>query len=409
MNLKALENCESFLWINPKYQKEPLNLALMGLSPDQISQAKERFDSFAPLLSRLFPLENMNQGRIESPLKEVSDYYNQHLGPKNTANRIFLKLDSQLPIAGSIKARGGIYEVLLHTEDIFRQLGFDSPIQTIVSMTQQELCSVLKDHRILVGSTGNLGLSIGIMSAKLGYHVEVHMSRDAKDWKKQLLRSHGATVVEHSGDYSAAVTAARAISQTSQNAYFIDDENSTPLFLGYAVAALELEKQLGNLAIQVSAKEPLTVVIPCGVGGAPGGICYGLKSVFGDSVHVYFAEPTHAPCMTLGLMTGKHDGVSVEEYGIELKTLADGLAVGRPSQFAGLVIDKLISGTYTLTDESMVEHMKSLYQETGEFVEPSAACALEAPYRVDAKSGTMVLWMTGGRLVPDDERQKLLK
>ena len=281
-------------------------------------------------------------------------------------------------------------------------------------------------YAVHVGSTGNLGLSIGIISATLGFRVYVHMSQDAKQWKKDLLRSKNVQVIEYTGDYGAAVKQGRAEAEKDPYSYFVDDENSVSLFLGYAVAALRLQGQLDELGVVVDEDHPLFVYIPCGVGGAPGGVTFGLKLVYGDHVHVFYEEPTQACCMVLGIATGLHSEICVQDIGLSGKTEADGLAVGRPSKFVGKTVEHLLSGEFTLEDEKLYLYMKELLDRENVFIEPSSCAAFAGPCRIQSEDvcleylkeqgiedkmekASHIVWATGGSLVPEDVRESYIQ
>lgn len=418
--LKELMQEQETTWFNDQVLPAKDGIERVGLTVTDVDDAADRLKRFAPLIMELFPATASSMGIIESPLVAVpglasalGNRYGQQL-----PGQLWAKLDSELPISGSIKARGGIYEVLKHAEDLAIDAGLltvDDDYRKLVTPAMKKFFS---QYKIAVGSTGNLGLSIGIMSAALGFDASVHMSADARQWKKDKLRANGVHVYEYQSDYSVAVASGRKEAQSDPMAYFIDDENSTTLFLGYAVAGRRLAGQLRTYDVRVDQDNPLFVYLPCGVGGSPGGVAFGLKTVFGDAVHCIFAEPTHCPSMFLGTYTGLHDEVSVQDFGIDNVTAADGLACGRPSRFVGKAMQGLVDGFLTIDDDELFRIEASLHDASGIDIEPSAAAGFVGPWRVlsdkeyirkigldDASMAraTHIAWCTGGSMVPRDE------
>lgn len=423
--IQKLIDLEEVSWFNPNITSLEEGLPYVGLNKTDIQAASDRLTRFAPYLAKAFPETAATGGIIESDLVTISHMkaaLEQEYGLV-IDGKMLLKKDSHLPISGSIKARGGIYEVLTHAEKLALNAGLLKESDDYSKLLSDEFRDFFKQYSIAVGSTGNLGMSIGIMSAKLGFSVSVHMSADAREWKKNTLRSHGVNVVEYEQDYGVAVEQGRKEAEKDPTCFFIDDENSKTLFLGYSVAGERVKKQFEEQNIIVDGEHPLFVYLPCGVGGGPGGVAFGLKMAFGDHVHCIFAEPTHSPCMLLGVHTGLHDAIAVQDLGIDNITAADGLAVGRASGFVGRAMERLLDGYYTLSDERMYRLLGQLDQSETIQLEPSALAGMLGPVLVTEaqgylnrmgmdnqtmKNATHLVWATGGGMVPEAEMRSYL-
>ena len=423
--VRSLIALEPVTWFNPKATTLAVGLPYVGLDGNDVADASARLARFAPYMCDAFPETRVSKGILESEIAAIPAMQatlNARYGIEVTG-KLLLKKDSHLPISGSIKARGGIYEVLTHAERLAIKAGLLCEEDDYRKLFTDEVRQFFGQYSIAVGSTGNLGMSTGIMSAKLGFTVTVHMSADAREWKKRKLREHGVIVVEYAEDYGVAVEQGRKEAERDPNCFFIDDENSRTLFLGYSVAGERVKKQFDEMGIKVDAEHPLFVYLPCGVGGGPGGVAFGLKLAFGDHVHCFFAEPTHSPCMLLGVHTGLHDAIAVQDLGIHNPTASDGLAVGRASGFVGRAMERLLDGFYTLSDQEMYDLLGLLARDEQIKLEPSALAGMPGPWRVSADGewqtshgldarrmmqATHLVWATGGGMVPAEEMEKYL-
>ncbi|MDA8520844.1 D-serine ammonia-lyase [Acidovorax sp. NCPPB 4044] len=421
----ALRRAEPCLWLNPRRRSEtPDALEAEGwrISLHDTHAAAARFGRFAGLLAELFPELQASGGAIESPLLPV-DALGAALGLGTQQGRLWIKADHGLPVAGSIKARGGIHEVLEFAEALALREGLVVPGADYRCLAHPEARAVFAKYQVAVGSTGNLGLSIGVAASALGLRAAVHMSADAKAWKKERLRRRGVEVVEHSGDYERAVAAGRSQAASDPYCHFVDDERSLSLLLGYSAAALTLRGQLAGQGIAVDAEHPLFVYLPCGVGGAPAGIAFGLRLLLGPHVHCFFAEPVQSPCFLVQMAAPEGSHPSVYDVGLNNRTEADGLAVPRASLLATQLMDPLLSGVFTVRDDTLFEHLVRVLDATGERIEPSAAAGFDGPgWLAGSEAGrrwlhaqglaphlpraTHVVWTTGGLFVPEAEHRR---
>lgn len=96
-------------WMNPNVGSADAALAALPLTRTDVDDAEARLERFAPFIKKVFPETAADRGLIESPLTEIEHmraWLNENEGAQ-LAGKLFLKRDSDLPVAGSVKARGG--------------------------------------------------------------------------------------------------------------------------------------------------------------------------------------------------------------------------------------------------------------------------------------------------------------
>lgn len=409
-----------FLWVNSGFKNDSKAGESLPFQLSDVLEAEQTWEYLAPLLASVFPDLEGTSGKIESDLVRVSKLQEVLGQSAPSFGTYYVKADHRLPVAGSIKARGGIYEVFCHALNLAETANIWRRDKGVTTLLDEECKEFFSGHTIAVGSTGNLGLSVGIAARALGFKAVVHMSADAKPWKVSRLIDAGAEVVRHQSDYTHAVAEARAVASGDASTYFVDDEESPLLFLGYSVAALRLKKQLKEAGIAVDDHHPLFLYLPCGIGGAPGGVTFGAKCLFGENVHCFFVEPVESPCALVQMSSNSTEPVSVYDVGLTNQTEADGMAVGQVSLFVTSIVKTLLSGVLTVRDDDLYRWLYLALENENLRLEPSAASGFAGPellintdegqnyirqHQLEERleAATHVIWTTGGELIPDKQ------
>ncbi len=223
---------------------------------------------------------------------------------------------------------------------------------------------------VVAASAGNHGQAVAWAAREVGARARIFMPQDAPMAKVEATRSYGAEIDLTSPAFEDALAAAQA-EVTERGATFVHPYEDALVIAGQGTIGLELTEQIENAE---------TVVIPVGGGGLAAGIALALRAV----------RP--------GLRIVGVQAAGTRPGGSGF-TIADGIAVKEPGELTSGILDAVLDGIVTVTDEEISEAIVLLLERTKLVVEGAGAVGVAALLcgRVDG-SGPAVAVLSGGNI-----------
>jgi len=243
---------------------------------------------------------------------------------------LVFKLES-LQHSGSFKARGAFTNLLMR----------DIP-----------------DAGVVAASGGNHGTAVAFAAMKLKKPARIFVPEVASPTKLQRIREYGADLVVTSERYADAL-AASEIWAAQSGALAVHAYDQVETLLGQGSVGLEFGEQSPKL-------DSLLVA----VGG--GGLIGGIAAWYGSRIRLIGVEPEAAPTLTRALEAGRP--VDAEAGGIA----ADSLAPKRVGELMFPIAQTHVKSMVLVSDESIQEAQKALWNGLRVVAEPGGAAAFAA-------------------------------
>lgn len=272
---------------------------------------------------------------------------------------VYLKLEN-LQKTGSFKIRGAL-NALMHMEPARRANG------------------------VITASAGNHGQGVAYAAKLLGVPALVVLPIGVPLAKLTAIQRAGAETVLTGETYDEAHAAAMDLVRERKLAYvhaFDDDD----VIAGQGTLALEL---LGD------APDLDTLVVPVGGGGLISGVALaasGLKS----RPRIIGVQASGASAFADSFSSGK-----LVEHPVA--TIADGIAVARPSERTLAITKRYVDDVITVSDEAIARAIVVLLERTKLLAEGAGAAALAAVLELDGRVGghKVGVIISGGNIDPN--------
>jgi len=217
---------------------------------------------------------------------------------------------------------------------------------------------------VVTASAGNHGQSLAYAARARGLRATIFMPERAALAKIAAARESGAEIKLGGESVDVCVEDARAHAEET-GAAFVHPFDDLAVVAGQATIGLELLEEVPDLS---------RVIVPVGGGGLAAGVATAAKA--------------------------KRTGVEVVGVSAHC-ALADGVAVKRPGELTGPLLEQLLDDSVTVGEDEIAEAIMLLLERTKLVVEGAGAvgvAALRQGLTGPAPSGTTVVILSGGNI-----------
>lgn len=252
-----------------------------------------------------------------------------------TDGEVYLKLEN-LQQSGSFKIRGA-YNKLLH-------------------LTDEE-----KARGVVASSAGNHAQGVAISATKLGIKSTIVMPKNAPFAKIFATRKYGAEVVLSGEVYDEAYQKALEIKEAT-GAVFVHPFDDPYVIAGQGTIGLEILKEQPDLDV---------ILVPIGGGGIASGIALAVKTI-NPQIKVIGVQTENAPSMYQSIHHHHIEAVHVN------RTIADGIAVGKPGEITFHLIQQYVDEIVTVSETEISQAFLLLLESCNLVCEGAGAVTVAA-------------------------------
>jgi threonine dehydratase len=214
---------------------------------------------------------------------------------------------------------------------------------------------------VVAASAGNHAQGVALSAQLLGIKATVFMPEGAPIPKEKATRGYGADVIFEGRYLEDSLKAARAF-EAETGAVLIHPFDHFDIVAGQGTVGLEIIEQ---------APDVQTVLVPTGGGGLLAGIAIAVKALRPE-VRVVGVQAKGAAAYPGSLEQGCPVPLT------EMKTMADGIAVGMPGEITFAAVRDHCDEIITVSEESMSRALLALVERAKMVVEPAGAAAVAA-------------------------------